>query len=113
MISLHEATSDRKSRIQPLLRLTRLAATATRHPQVAADDRLSRRPSGSCPATLIVPSARPLTAPIDLDDCVTFGSGGSRLLAVFTDRDQVADFENAHTLQTTGAELVRLLPDDA
>ena len=65
------------------------------------------------PATLVVPSSRPLTDPIDLDACFTVGPDDARLLAVFTDRDQLGDFSSAHLLEISGGELVHRLPEGA
>ncbi|GAA2079141.1 hypothetical protein GCM10009840_12930 [Pseudolysinimonas kribbensis] len=65
------------------------------------------------PAAVVVPSSRPLEGPIDLDACYTFGPDDGRLLAVFTDRDQLGEFTAAHVLETTGGELVHRLPDGA
>jgi hypothetical protein len=62
------------------------------------------------PATLVVPSARPLGAEIDLDACFTFGADGDRMLAAFTDRDQLAEFAAPHLLEITGGELFQRMP---
>lgn len=62
------------------------------------------------PATLVVPSSRPLGPEIDLDACFTFGSDGARVLAVFTDRDQVGEFAAPHLLEVTGGELFHRIP---
>lgn len=65
------------------------------------------------PATLFVPSARPLapSGVIDLDACFTFGLDEDRMLAAFTDRDQLGDFAAASLLEITGGDLFHRLPE--
>ncbi|MEO6117322.1 MAG: SseB family protein, partial [Pseudolysinimonas sp.] len=64
------------------------------------------------PATLFVPSSRPLGSDgdIELDACFTFGPDDDRMLAAFTDRDQLGDYASTHLLEITGGELFHRLP---
>jgi hypothetical protein len=63
------------------------------------------------PASLIVPSVRPLEREIDLDACFSFGPDDAPLIAAFTDRDQLGDFAASHLLEITGGELFHRLPE--
>lgn len=99
-----------------------VAARAARAPHeletaIAAVDRNGMNAEGILrfgvvlwPATLVVPSARPLSTPIDLDACFTFGPDDARMLAAFTDRDQVGEFAAPHLLEITAGELFHRMP---
>jgi hypothetical protein len=65
------------------------------------------------PATLVVPSSRPLEGVIDLEACFTFGPDEARTLVAFTDRDQLGDFQAPHLLEIAAGELFHRLPPSA